>query len=206
MKSISGTFFTGLAAILPAAVTIYILYWLGSAAETRLGGLIKLVIPDEYYWTGMGVIVGIALVFGVGLMMKAYVVRKLFTLSEAWFAKLPLVKTLYGSIRDLMKFASGKDKQLGQVVTVKLAEPDIRALGFLTNEHVSGIDSKLPPDMVAVYLPLSYQIGGHTVLVPRAAVQPAEMSRNDAMRFAITAGMVAGESKDAPAARERNGT
>lgn len=197
MKSISGIFFTGLAAILPAAITIYILYWLGSAAENRLGGLIKLVIPEELYWTGMGVIVGIALVFGVGLMMKAYVVRSLWALSEAWFARLPLVKTLYGSIRDLMKFASGKDKQLGQVVTVKLAEPNVRALGFLTNEHITGIDSKLPTDMVAVYLPLSYQIGGHTVLVPRTAVQAAEMSRNDAMRFAITAGMVAGEARPA---------
>lgn len=197
MKSVSKIFLSGLVAILPMAVTIYILYWLGSAAENRLGGLIKILLPAEYYWTGMGLIAGIALVFVVGLMLNALVVRNLLGWSEAWLAKVPLVKTLYGSIRDLMKFVSNsKGKQLGQVVTVKIGEPDIIVLGFLTNENVGFIDKTLRPDLVAVYLPLSYQIGGHTVLVPRSTVKLAELPMNEAMRFAITAGMVTGEQKD----------
>lgn len=195
MKRISKVFFTGLVTILPSALTIYILYWLASAAETRLGGLIKILVPEEYYWTGMGMIAGLALVFSVGLLMNAYIVRNLVIVGEDWLAKVPLVKTLYGSIRDLMKFVSGsKETQLGQVVTVKIAEPDIWVLGFLTNEHVSTIDHSLRDDFVAVYLPLSYQIGGHTVLVPRSLVRPSEMSAKDAMRFAITAGMISRES------------
>ena len=197
MKSVSKIFLSGLAAILPMAVTIYILYWLGSAAENRLGGLIKLLMPVEYYWTGMGLIAGIALVFVVGLLLNALIIRNLFVWGEAWLAKVPLVKTLYGSIRDLMKFVSNsKGKQLGQVVTVKIGEPDIIVLGFLTNENVGFIDKALRPDLVAVYLPLSYQIGGHTVLVPRSSVKPADLPIKDAMRFAITAGMVSGEQKD----------
>ncbi len=195
MKRLSKIFFTGLVTILPSALTVYILYWLGSSAENRLGGLIKLIIPDDYYWTGMGMIAGVALVLSVGVLMNAYVVRNLVIVGENWLAKVPLVKTLYGSIRDLMKFVSGsKEKQLGQVVTVKISEPDIWVLGFLTNENVGIIDSKLRPDLVAVYLPLSYQIGGHTILVPRSAVRLAEISKNDAMRFAITAGMITGDT------------
>lgn len=197
MKSVSKIFLSGLVAILPMAVTIYILYWLGSAAENKLGGFIKLLMPIEYYWTGMGLIAGIALVFVVGLLLNALVVRNLLVWSEDWLAKVPLVKTLYGSIRDLMKFVSNsKGKQLGQVVTVKIGEPDIMVLGFLTNENVGFIDRSLRPDLVAVYLPLSYQIGGHTVLVPRSAVKPADLPIKDAMRFAITAGMVTGDQKD----------
>lgn len=197
MKSVSKIFLSGLVAILPMAVTIYILYWLGSAAENKLGGFIKLLMPVEYYWTGMGLIAGIALVFVVGLLLNALIIRKLFVWGEAWLAKVPLVKTLYGSIRDLMKFVSNsKGKQLGQVVTVKIGEPDIIVLGFLTNENVGFIDKTLRPDLVAVYLPLSYQIGGHTVLVPRSTVKPADLPIKDAMRFAITAGMVSGEPKD----------
>jgi uncharacterized membrane protein len=195
MKKISKVFLTGLATILPSALTIYILYWLGSAAETRLGALIKFVIPEEFYWTGMGLLAGVALVFSVGLLMKAYIVRKLVVFGEELLARVPLVKSLYGSIRDLMKFVAGsKDKQLGQVVSVKIAEPDLWVLGFLTNEHVAALDSSLREDFVAVYLPLSYQIGGHTVLVPRSSVRPSAMSAKDAMRFAITAGMITGET------------
>ncbi len=199
MKSLSKIFLSGLAAILPMAVTIYILFWLGSGAETRLGGLIQLIIPPRYYWTGMGLIAGLFIVFAVGLLLNALVIRNLFVWGEAWLAKVPLVKTLYGSIRDLMKFvSSSKGKQMGQVVTVKIGEPDILVLGFLTNENVGFIDKTLRPDLVAVYLPLSYQIGGHTVLVPRSAVKLAELPMNEAMRFAITAGMVTGEHKDTP--------
>ena len=71
-------------------------------------------------------------------------------------------------------------------------------LGFLTNGNISFIDKTLRPDLVAVYLPLSYQIGGYTILVPRSAVKPAELPMNEAMRFAITAGMLTGENKDPP--------
>lgn len=199
MKSVSKIFLSGLAAILPMAITMYILFWLGSGAENRLGGIIQLIIPVEYYWTGMGLIAGLIIVFAVGLLLNALVIRNLFVWGEAWLAKVPLVKTLYGSIRDLMKFVSNsKGKQMGQVVTVKIGEPDIMVLGFLTNENVSFIDKTLRPDLVAVYLPLSYQIGGHTVLVPRSAVKLAELPMNEAMRFAITAGMVTGEHKEPP--------
>ena len=199
MKSLSKIFLSGLAAILPMAVTLYILFWLGSGAEERLGGLIQVVVPPQYYWKGMGLVAGLIIVFIVGLLLNALVIRNLFVWGEAWLAKVPLVKTLYGSIRDLMKFVSNaKGKQMGQVVTVKIGEPDIMVLGFLTNENVRFIDKTLRPDLVAVYLPLSYQIGGHTVLVPRSAVKPAELPMNEAMRFAITAGMVTGEYKDPP--------
>lgn len=199
MKSLSKIFLSGLAAILPMAITMYILYWLGSGAEERLGGLIQLVVPQHYYWTGMGLIAGLLLVFAIGLLLNALVIRNLFVWSEEWLAKVPLVKTLYGSIRDLMKFVSNsKGKQMGQVVTVKIGEPDIMVLGFLTNGNISFIDKTLRPDLVAVYLPLSYQIGGYTILVPRSAVKPAELPMNEAMRFAITAGMLTGENKDPP--------
>lgn len=199
MKSLSKIFLSGLAAILPMAITMYILYWLGSGAEERLGGLIQLVVPQHYYWTGMGLIAGLLLVFAIGLLLNALVIRNLFVWSEEWLAKVPLVKTLYGSIRDLMKFVSNsKGKQMGQVVTVKIGEPDIMVLGFLTNGNISFIDKTLRPDLVAVYLPLSYQIGGYTILVPRSAVKPAELPMNEAMRFAITAGMLTGENKDTP--------
>ncbi len=201
MKKISRVFLTGLATILPSALTLYILFWLGSAAESRLGAAIKFIIPEEYYWTGMGLVAGIGLVFSVGLLMKAYVVRQLVKFGEEMLGRVPLVKSVYGSIRDLMKFLAGsKDNQLGQVVRVKISEPDLWVVGFLTNEHVSKIDPSLPDDYVAVYLPLSYQIGGHTVLVPRSAVLPSSMSAKDAMRFAITAGMITGEN--APARTE----
>jgi len=68
---------------------------------------------------------------------------------------------------------------------------DVRLVGFLTREDASGLPDGLASadDVVGVYLPMSYQIGGFTVFVPKAAVHPLAMSVEDAMRFTLTAAM-----------------
>ena len=62
--------------------------------------------------------------------------------------------------------------------------------GFVTRRDFSA----LPPNLgdehtIAVYLPMSYQVGGYTLMLPRDAVEPLDMSVDEAMRYALTAGM-----------------
>ena len=73
---------------------------------------------------------------------------------------------------------------------VEIGETGIECMGFITRDDFRD----LPPgvgseDRVAVYLPMSYQIGGHTVMVPRCRVRVVDMALDQAMRFALTAGM-----------------
>jgi len=194
MKGLSKTFFTGLAAVLPVAVTFYVLVWLATWAESILGAAIKLVLPPGLYHAGMGVIAGLLLVLALGLLMRALIVRSVFGWGEQLLSRIPLVKIIYGSVRDLMGFfAGGKDQGFSHVVLVALGGTNISALGFVTREDFAGFPPGMgDDDTVAVYIPLSYQIGGHTVLVPRAAIKPLAMSMQDAMRFAVTAGMTSG--------------
>ena len=71
-----------------------------------------------------------------------------------------------------------------------IGSPPIRLIGFVTREDLSGLPKALgEDDRVAVYLPLSYQIGGYMLFMPRSALIPIDMSLEDAMRFSITAGM-----------------
>ena len=196
MKGLSKTFLTGLFAILPIAVTFFVLIKLASWAESILGAAIKLVLPAGLYHVGMGLVSGILLIFALGVLMQVFVVRRLFGWGEAVLGRIPLVKVIFGSVRDLMGFFSGsKTRGFSQVVLVSLGQTNLSTLGFVTRENFTG----LPPEMggedtVVVYIPLSYQIGGHMVLVPRTAIKPLPMSMQDAMRFAITAGMTSGVS------------
>ncbi len=191
MKGLSKTFLTGLAAILPIAVTLYVLIRLASWAESILGSGIKLVLPPHLYHVGMGMAAGVLLVFMLGVLMRVFVVRRLFTWGESVLGRIPLVKVIYGSVRDLMGFfSSGQTRGFSHVVLVTLGQTNISALGFVTREDLAGfVPGTSGTDLVAVYIPLSYQIGGHMVLVPRTAIHPLAMSMQDAMRFAITAGM-----------------
>jgi uncharacterized membrane protein len=190
MKGFSKIFFTGLAAVLPVLLTIYILGWLGATAESVLGGTIKLLLPDRWYRPGMGLVAGFALVFLVGLTLHAWVVRRFFSMSERLLNRIPLVKAIYGSIRDLMNFFGGKDQGFSQVVLVRFGDTQMKLLGFVTREDFSDLPAGLAGDgIVAVYMPMSYQIGGYTVMLPRSAIEPVNMSMQEAMKFAVTGGM-----------------
>ena len=73
---------------------------------------------------------------------------------------------------------------------MSLALPgNMRLLGFVTRADFSHAPGIARADEVAVYLPMSYQVGGYTVLVPRSACTPVDMSREEALKFILTAGL-----------------
>lgn len=191
-KQFSRIFLRGLVVVLPIAITLALVYWLAVSAEHLLGGMVRLLIPDKYYSTGLGVLLGVGLVFAAGLAVNAWITRALIGRAEALMERIPIVKSVYGGIRDLARFFSDAKTERGfhKVVMVTLVG-DVRLIGFLTRENFAS----LPPqfnrsdDTVAVYLPMSYQIGGYTVYVPRATIQPLDMTVEDAMRLTLTAGM-----------------
>ena len=96
-----------------------------------------------------------------------------------------------GALRDFMNFLSRPQEQgLHQVVLVRLGDTDLRVMGFVTREDLAGLPPGMgEPGMILVYLPMSYQVGGYTALLPRDAVQPVDMSFEEAMRFTLTAGL-----------------
>lgn len=187
-KFISKTLLTGFITLLPMVLTIYLLYWLGISSEKILGNMLRTVLPENTYFPGLGMFAGLMVVFIVGLMMNAYLVRKLFSLGEEILYRLPLIKSVYRAFRDFFDFFSPNKEGLGQVVAVTLNGMEL--VGFVTQED----PQRLPPsfrdrDSVLVYLPMSYMVGGYTILVPRSELRPLQMTRDEAMRFVLTAGI-----------------
>jgi len=200
LKFISKNILTGLITLLPVTLTVYLLYWMAVSAESMLGGMIQLGLPDHWYRPGMGLVAGLVVIFLVGLLMHAYVVQRLFAKGEQLFYHTPLVKSVYRAIRDFFDYFSPTTKrEFKQVVAVTLGDTGMQVIGFVTQ----AIPERLPEDFRAedhllVYLPLSYMIGGYAVLIPRSAVRPLAMNMEEAMRFTLTAG-VTGTTPPPPA-------
>jgi uncharacterized membrane protein len=184
-------FLTGLLTVLPLIVTVYFVLWVLSMLEHFFGKQVLLLIPDQWYRTGMGLAVAVVFVFVVGLLMDAILFRRLFGWTEKVLLEIPLVRSVYAALRDLLGlFAQHKEPSL-QVVSLDLPG-NLRLLGFITRSDFSDAPAGIArKDEVAVYLPMSYQIGGYTVLVPRSACTPVEMPREEAMKFILTAGLKA---------------
>jgi uncharacterized membrane protein len=187
-KFLSKALLTGFITLLPMVLTIYLLYWLGTSSEEVMGNAFKYLFPESKYFPGLGILVGIIVVLIVGLMMNAYLVQKLFSFGEKILYRLPLVKSIYRAFRDFFDFFSPNKEGLGQVVAITINGMEV--VGFMTQDD----PKRLPPsfrdrDSVLVYLPMSYMVGGYTLLVPRSNLRPLEMSRDEAMRFVLTAGI-----------------
>jgi uncharacterized membrane protein len=172
-------------------LTLYLLYWLMVSMESVLGSIIRQVLPEHMYWPGMGVLAGMLVVFAVGLLMHAYVVRWLFAKGEAVFYHLPLINSVYRAMRDFFDFISPTTKkEFEQVVAVTIGDQGMELIGFVTQDRPERLPEGFrDEDKVLVYLPLSYMIGGYTVLLPRTAVRPLDMTMEEAMRFTLTAGV-----------------
>lgn len=176
----------GLLALLPIALTSYILVWLVTTVETALTP----IIPESLYFPGLGLIGGLLVLLVVGIAVNAYAVRYLITLSGSIFERIPVVKTIYGAIQDAVKLVNiGKQQKMQSVVSVKITE-SIHLIGFVTNydgaKSLFGDEQK-----IGVYIPLSYQIGGYTLYIDKNQVTPIDIDVETAMRIALTGGTVA---------------
>lgn len=188
LKAISKILITGFLTLLPIVLTIYLLYWLAVSSEQVMGGLLRMVLPEIIYFPGLGMLAGLVIVFIVGLLMNAILVRKLFELGEKVLYRLPLVKSVYGAFKDFFEFFSPKKEGFGQVVAVKFN--NLELIGFVTQENPHRLpESFRDRDSVLVYLPMSYMVGGYTILVPRDELRPLKMTMDEAMRFVMTAGI-----------------
>jgi len=199
-KILSGIFLRGMVVVLPISLTVAVLVWFTMATEDYLGEIIRYALPDLQYWRGLGIVLGIGLIFAAGILVNARIARRLLGYADSLLARIPVVKSIYRSIRDVATFMSG-DSQHGfsKVVAVRIQE--MRLIGFVTTEDPKGLHGKTAADkLIGVYLPMSYGIGGYTVYLPKALVEPLDMSLEDAMRITLSGGVSASNktNKDKP--------
>ena len=191
VKFISKHILTGLVTVLPIVLTLYFIYWFVVSTESMLKDIIRIWLPENLYWPGMGVITGLIVVFIVGLLMHAYVVQRLFAKGEKLLYHTPVIKSIYLTLRDFLNYFSPETKkEFEQVVAVSIGDTGMQVIGFVTQANLESLPEDFrEEDSILVYLPLSYMIGGYAVLTPRSAVKPINMNMEEAMRFTLTAGV-----------------
>ena len=178
----------GLVAVLPLVLTAFCIIWFITFLEDSTQQLLLFILPDGAdIPPGMGIIAGLFLLFFVGLMVNTYGMQYLMRLGSQIMESIPLVKSVYGAIQDIISVfnLSGK-KDMKSVVSVDVN--GMQLIGFITGEE-AGKDLFKDEGRVGVYLPMSYQIGGFTVYIEKERLTYLDISVEQAMRIAITGGV-----------------
>ncbi len=179
----------GLIAVAPLALTLALFFWFFNMLEGVFSVPLKALV-GEHYFSGLGILVALVLIFSIGIVINNWLIQKCSKAMEALLVRIPLVKTLYNSIGEMMSYFGSKENQKpGQVVLVELAGANL--IGLITRESFDDVPDGIAKDGdVAVFLPMSYQIGGYTIIVPKSRITKIAMSVEDGMRFAVTAGVL----------------
>jgi uncharacterized membrane protein len=196
MKQLYQYFFRGLLAALPLSLTIYLLYLFLTWTEGIAMWWVRPIIGD-FYIPGLGLLFGIGTIILLGFIISNERALKLLSLIELPFTSLPVIKSVYSSLKNFAEyFAPDKEGPSQQVVSVRIPGQALEMVGLVTRQSLHGLpDGFMTGDRVAVYLPMGYMIGGYTIFVPRDWLQPLSMSVEEAMRSSLFAWMANHENK-----------
>jgi uncharacterized membrane protein len=177
MKKITRYFFEGLLVTVPLVATIYVIYII----FTKIDNLFKFEIP------GVGFIVTILSITIVGFISSNFIAGWLVRFIDRIFTRLPLIKMIYTSIKDLIGAFVGDKKSFDKPVLVTLSpDSNIQVIGFVTRES---LDNFGLADSVAVYLPQSYNFAGNLIVVPKTQVTALKVESGELMAFIVSGGV-----------------
>jgi uncharacterized membrane protein len=179
MRRLFAYFLRGLVLLAPIAITAYVCVSLFRAID----GLLGLPIP------GAGFAITVALITVVGFAGSNFLTRSVVSLVDRTLARLPFVRLLYGSTRDLLNAFVGEQRRFDRpVLATLLPGSDAQALGFVTQASLEALGVA---DSVAVYFPQSYNVAGQLWVLPSARVRPLAADSAEVMAFIVSGGVTA---------------
>jgi len=196
MKKQLRIFLSGIMVVVPLAITAYVIWSVGAWVDDLGTRILRVFGSKSEVPIGVGAALLLGAIYLIGLMTHFWIFRALFGWMERLLVRLPGVRTIYESVRDLMKLFGGDTRKMGRAVLCRIPGTDITALGILTNDRPRAVEGAGEP-RVAVFLPFSYMLGGPTVLVPPKHVQEINLSVDQVLKLCTTA-HVGGESQAKP--------
>jgi uncharacterized membrane protein len=188
-------FITGLLVLIPLIVTAYIIYLVVSFMEGFIGpalsNIFYQVFRREVYVTGMACIIFVVLTYLTGLFVSNYFGRTVFSRGERLVKRIPIVKSIYGSIKDMTEaFSSEKIKSFKEVVLIEFPFPGRYAIGLVTNRvEIRGLPH------CSVFVPTTPNpTSGYIILVKEEDLLFLDMATDDALKYIISLGTSRGGS------------
>lgn len=186
-KKILRFFIQGLLILAPIGITAYALYWLFELVD----GILRPVFGVP----GIGFIVIVAFVIFVGWISSNFLMGSIINFFDHWLERTPGIKFIYTSIKDFFEAFAGDKKKFTKAVLANVFANDVWIVGFLTDEEMQKFE--FGADKVAVYVPQAYNFAGQLYILPREKVKHIEhISSGDAMKYAVTGGVVEMEEKE----------
>jgi uncharacterized membrane protein len=189
-------FLAGVLITAPIGITIYLAWQFIRYVDTTLTPL----LPDRYNPAtylpfsipGLGVIMAIVGLTLIGFFTAGFVGRFLIRVSEGVLSRMPVVRGLYGAIKQIFETVfKSQSNAFQQVVLVEFPCPEAWSLGFISGDTVGEVRGLLSDDMVNVFVPMTPNItSGYLIFLPRRKLVPLSMTVEEGLKMVVSIGIV----------------
>ncbi len=181
-------FVTGLAALFPVAVTIWLLVAIFNFADHFLGRALGFQLP------GLGLVVTLLVIFAVGVFSIHFFGRVVFRTVELGFARLPIVRKIYPAVKQLAQFLFSEESRnaaFRRVVLVQYPRAGLYSVAFVTNEAETSVAGR-PQTLLTLLIPNPPSpFTGPIIFAPEEDVIPLQLSVEEAVKLIVSGGVVA---------------
>lgn len=192
LRKVLANFLSGLLVIFPAAATIFIIYKSFTLMDNYLGKVVYMIFGYEF--PGIGTLMTFVTITLIGYIVSRIASGAVIDIIEKLLNKIPVVRTIYSSMKDFSEAFIGEKKKFTEPVLVKMSETGISKIGFVTQKDLSQL--KIPGHS-AVYFPYSYSFLGSLSIVPNDRLIHIDVNSTELMKFIISAGVTSlGEKED----------
>jgi uncharacterized membrane protein len=194
-KGIKGYFITGLLVVLPLYLTIYVLSIIVGFMDKIFTIMPASLQPDHYlpfHIPGLGIIVTFIGVFMVGVLTTNLLGKKMLDLAEGLMGRLPLVRPIYNSTKQLMETFLKKDNEgFKKVVLIEFPKAGVYSVGFLTGKVREELKARTGEDNVSIFIPCTPNpTTGYYIVARESDVIYLDMKAEDAFKLIMTGGLV----------------
>jgi len=189
-KHVKAKFLTGLFILIPAIITIYVIYVVVSSVDAVIYPIVRRVTwtitGREFFVPGTGLLLLIVIAYGTGVFAANFMGKKMLDLAEAIFTKIPFVKSIYSSVKDMTDaFSSQAKKAFKEVVLVDFPREGSRAIGFITRRTSTGETGIV----CSVFVPTTPNpTSGFLIMVPERELTFLQMTVDEALKYIISLG------------------
>ncbi|UCF63385.1 MAG: DUF502 domain-containing protein [bacterium] len=189
-SNIKNNLIPGIIVVVPLVITIIVLKWLFNFFDELVQPFIEHYI--HIYIPGLGLLISVAFIYLVGLLTKNFFGNKLIQLGEWIVIRIPVAKTVYSSVKQIMtSLTIGEKKRSPKVVLIEYPAKGIYSLGLLNGETW---DEHAHQKLASILIITSINpTSGFTVLLPFSEVRQTDLAVEQLMKFVVSGGIVVPE-------------
>lgn len=185
----------GLLIWVPVLVTFFIIKFVIQLVDRSTNFLPQQWQPEHFLGVdipGIGLVFAVVIIFFTGLLATNFLGRRLFSLWDAFINRLPLIRAIYSSVKQVMDTVfSSKSNAFRRVLLVEYPRHGLWSIAFQTGECVESIEKHTQQSMVTIFVPTTPNpTSGFFMMLPKEQVIVLDMTVDQALRMIISLGVV----------------